>query len=82
MPTFMTLRMRLPVWPFHVPIAHAAAEIRHAVEHRVNFGHHVFAIGHDGGAARRAQRHVQYCAPLGYVDLLAREHRIDPRAQS
>ena len=62
-------------------VAHAAAERRHPVEHLVNLGHHVFAVGHDRRAARRAQRHVQNGAPLGDVDLLAREHRVDAPAQ-
>ena len=63
-------------------VAHAAAERRHPVEHLVNLGHHVLAVGHDRRAARRAQGHVQNGAPLGDVDLLAREHRVDAPAQS
>ena len=53
-------------------------EIRHLVEHGMDFGHHVLAIHHDGGVLRRAQGHVQDGAVLGHVDLLAAEHRVDP----
>ena len=82
MPMLMTLRIRLPVWPSPRTVAHAGAERRHPVEHLVHLGHHVFAVGHNRRAARRAQRHVQHGTTLCDVDLVAREHRVDPPAQA
>ena len=45
-------------------------------------GHDVLAIDDDRRAFRRAQRHVQDGAVFRDVDLLAAEHRVDPRAQA
>ena len=82
MPMLTTLRMRLPVWPFHAPLRTRLAEVGHLVEHGVDLGHDVLAVDDDGCALRRAQRHVQDGALLGDVDLLAAEHGVDPRAQA
>ena len=62
--------------------AHAVAEVRHLVEHGVHLGHHVLAVDDDGGAARRAQGHVQDRAIFRDVDLLTPEHGVDARAQA
>ena len=82
MPMLMTLRMRLPVWPFHCAAADAVGELGHLVEHGVDLRHDVLAVDDDRRALRRAQRHVQDRAVLGDVDLLAAEHGVDPRAQA
>ena len=82
MPMLMTLRMRLPVWPFQSPLRTRSGEVGHLVEHGVDLGHDVLAIDDDGCSSRRAQRHVQDGAVLGDVDLLAAEHGVDPRAQA
>ena len=82
MPMLMTLRMRLPVWPFHAPLRTRLAEVGHLVEHGVDLGHDVLAVHDDGRASRRAQGHVQDGPVLRDVDLLAAEHGVDPRAQA
>jgi hypothetical protein len=56
-------------------------ERRHTVEHRVDFGHDVGALGRDRGLTRRAQRDMQDRAVLGDVDVLAGEHRVDAVTQ-
>ena len=82
MPMLMTLRMRLPVWPFQAPLRTRSAKSRHLVEHRVDLGHDVLAVDDDRRVARRAQRDVQHRAVLGDVDLLAAEHGVDALAQA
>ena len=82
MPMLTTLRIRLPVCPFHSPLRTRSAEIRHLVEHRVDVGHDVFAIDDDRGAFGRAERHVQDGPLLGEIDLLAAKHGVDPLAQA
>ena len=81
MPMLTMLRMRLAGVAAPGAAAHAIGEVGHAVEHRVDPGHDVFAVNQDRLPLRRAQRYVQDGPLLGHVDLLAREHRIDPRAQ-
>ncbi len=81
MPMLTMLRIGLPVWPRHAPLAYAIGEIGHAVEHRMDLGHNVLAIDQDRLPSRRAQRDVQDGPLFGNVDLLAGEHRIDPRAE-
>ena len=56
--------------------AQARRESGHRVEHPVDIRHHIGAVDLDAGAARRAQRDVQYRAAFRGVDLLAGEHRI------
>ena len=82
MPMLMTLRMRLPVWPFHAPLRTRLAEVGHLVEHGVDLGHHVLAVHHDRCPSRRAQRHVQDRSVFRDVDLLASKHGVDPRSQA
>jgi hypothetical protein len=43
--------------------------------------HDIAAVGHDPFAARRAECHVKDGSILGRVDVLAREHRVDPPAE-
>ena len=58
MPMLTTLRIRLPVWPFHSPRADALGEVGHPVEHLVDLGHDVLAVDDDrlARAARAARR--------------------------
>ena len=81
MPILITLRMRLPVWPFQAPLRTRSAKVRHLVQNGVDLGHHVLAVVQDGRAARRAQRDVQHRALLRDVDLVAAEHGVDALAQ-
>ena len=82
MPILITLRMRLPVWPFQSPLRTPIGERGHLVEHGMNLGHDVLAVMDDRSAARRAQGDVQHRALLGGVDLLAAEHGVDALAQA
>ena len=82
MPILITLRMRLPVWPFQSPLRSAVGEGRHLVQHGMDLGHDILAVDDDGGAARRAQGDVKHRALLGDVDLLAAEHGVDALAQA
>src|SRR5262249_27490611 len=72
--------------PARVALPRAAAdatrEVGHPVEHGVDLGHHVPALDDDGGPLRRAQGDVEGGAPLRDVDLLAAEHRVDPRSEA
>ena len=56
MPMLTTLRMRLPVWPFHAPLRTRSAKSRHPVEHRVDLRHDVLAVDHDRRRSRGARR--------------------------
>ena len=82
MPMLTTLRMRLPVWPFHVAAADAVGESGHFVEHGVDVGNDIFAIDHDGFALGRAQSNVQDRALFRDVDFLAAKHGVDAFAQA
>src|SRR5205085_8784440 len=64
------------------PAAHAAGEVRHAIEHGMDARHDVLAVHDDARAAGGAQRDVQDGPTLGDVELLAGEHRLDARAQA
>ena len=79
MPMLTTLRMRLPVWPFHSPLRTRVGEGGHLVEHGVDAGDDVFAVDDDRFAFGRAQGDVQDGAVLGDVDLVAAEHGVDAR---
>ena len=82
MPMLTTLRMRLPVWPFHAPLRTRFAKSAIRSSTACTSRHDVLAVDHDRRAARRAQRHVQHRPVLGDVDLLAAEHRVDAFAQA
>ena len=72
MPMLMTLRMRLPVCPFHCAAADAIREVRHLVEDCVDLGHDVLSVHQDGCAFGRAQGHVQDGALLREVNFAPR----------
>jgi hypothetical protein len=82
MPMLITLRMRLPVCPFHFPLRTRLEKSGHLVEHRMDLRHHILAVDDDGGSFGRAQGHVQHRALLGGVDLLAAKHGVDSRPQA
>ena len=81
MPMLTTLRIGLPVWPFHSPAADPVGERGHPVEHLVHLLDDVDAVDDQRRAARHPQRDVQHGAVLGDVDPLAGEHRLDPLRQ-
>jgi hypothetical protein len=61
--------------------AHLIGERGHLPEHLVHVDDDVPPVDEDRLRRRRAQRHVKHSAPLGDVDLLAREHGLDARRQ-
>ena len=82
MPILMTLRMRLPVCPFHSPLRTRLEKCRHLVEHGMDLRHDILAVDEDGCAFGRAQGHVQDRALFRDVDLVSAKHGVDPRSQS
>ena len=62
------------------PLAAAdlVGEREHPGQHVIDVGHHVVTVDEDRGVRPVAQRDVQHGAIFGVVDLLAREHRVDP----
>ncbi len=81
MPMLTTLRMRLPVWPFHAPLRTRFAKSAIWSSTAWTSGTTFSPSTTIDASSRRAQRDVQHRAVLGDVDLLAAEHRVDPRAQ-
>ena len=71
-----TLRIGLPVWPFHSPERTRSAERGHAVEHLVHLRDDVDAVHDERAPLRHAQRDVEHRAVLGDVDPVAAEHRL------
>ena len=63
--------------PFPVAAADAFAERRHAIEHGMDVGNYILSVDQDFFPTRRAQGHVQHCALLGRIDLVAAPHRLD-----
>jgi len=63
-------------------VAHRPAERPHPVEHPVHLAHHVAAVDHQAGTPLGAQRHVEDGTVLGGVDVLPREHGVDPLPQA
>ena len=82
MPMLMTLRMRLPVCPFHSPLRTRLEKLAISVEHGMHLGHHVLAVDDDGCPFGRAQGHVQHRPLLRDVDLLSAKHGVDARSQT
>ena len=82
MPMLTTLRMRLPVWPFHAPLrtrfANAAIRSSTACTSGTTFSPST-TIEAPGGARSATCRTARFSVD---VDLLAAEHRVDPRAQA
>ena len=62
--------------------ADAVGEAGHLVEHGVDVRDDVLPVHDDRGVPRRAQGDVEDGPVLGDVDLLAAEHRVDPRSRS
>ena len=78
MPILITLRMGLPLWPFHAPDPHLVRKSRHPVEHRVDLGHYILAVDQDLCSRSRPQRDMQHGAVFADIDLFAGEHRVPP----
>src|SRR4029453_5695927 len=76
-PMLITLRMRLPVWPFHSPLRTRVAKAAMRSSTACTPGT-TFSPSTTTEAPRRAQRDVEHRALLGDVDLLAAEHRVAP----
>ena len=81
MPMLMTLRIRLPVWPFQAPLRTRSAKAAIRSSTAWTSGTTSSPSTRIDAPSRRAQRHVQHGALLGDVDLLAAEHRVDALAQ-
>ena len=81
MPMLMTLRMRLPVWPFHAPLRTRLEKSAILSSTAWTWGT-TFSPSTTIDAPRRAQGHVQDGPVLRDVDLLAAEHGVDPRSQA
>jgi hypothetical protein len=62
-----TFLIALPVCPL--------AEGAHPVEHQVHLFYDIRPVDDQRALARHAERHVEHCAVLGDVDVLAAEHR-------
>ena len=77
MPMLITFRMRFPVCPFHAPLRTRFGKCGHLVEHGVDLGHDVHAVGEDLLRPWGAQGDVQNRALFGDVDFVAREHGVD-----
>ena len=82
MPMLMTLRMRLPVWPFHSPL-------RTRLEKSAILSSTAWTSGTTFSPSTtmdaplgRAQGHVQDRPVLRDVDLLPSKHGVDPRSQA
>ena len=82
MPILMTLRMRLPVWPFQAPLRTRSQKSAILSSTSVDRRDHVFAINDDGSAFGSAESHVQHGALFRDVDLLTPEHGVDALAQA
>ena len=82
MPMLTTLRMRLPVWPFQVPLRTRSQKSAILSRTAWTSGHDVLAVDEDGLRPSGAQGDVQDGALLGDVDLVAAEHGVDAVAQA
>ena len=80
MPMLITLRMRLPVWPFQSPLRTRLAKSAILSRTACTSGTTFRPSYTNRRAARRAQRDMQHRAVFRDVDLLAAEHRVDPLA--
>jgi len=79
MPMLITFRIRLPVWPSHVP---PRTRLEKSAIRSSTAWYHIFAVDQDRLSFRHPQGDVQNGAFFGRVDLLAAKHRIGPRPQS
>ena len=62
--------------------AHGMGEMPHFAQHGVHFGHHVFAVHHDGRVGAVAQGDVQGGAVFRRVDFVAVEHLLHAFGQT
>ena len=62
--------------------AHGVGEMPHFAQHGVHFGHHVFAVHHDGRVGAVAQGDVQGGAVFRRVDFVAVEHLLHAFGQA
>ena len=76
MPMLITLRIGLPVCPFHSPERTRSEKARHPVEHLVDLLDDVLAVDDQRAVPRHPQRDVEDRAVLRDVDVLAAEHRV------
>ena len=81
MPMLTTLRIGLPVCPFHSPLRTRLAKAGHLVEHGMHLRNDVDAVDLDRLALRGTQGDVQHGPILGDVDLVAAEHGVDADPQ-
>ena len=58
--------------------SHLLGEGAHALDYRIDLGHHVLAVDHHRRIAAVAQCRVQHCTVLGVVDLVAGKHPFAP----
>src|SRR6185369_10385074 len=67
---------------FPFAAAYTTAELRHPVQHMVNFGYDIGSIYNDGFIFRSTQGYVQHGPLLGGVDLFPAKHRVDSCPQA
>ena len=82
MPMLTTLRMRLPVWPFHSPLRTRLEKSAILSSTAWTCGTTFLPSTTIDASSRRAQGDVQDGAVLGDVDLLAPKHGVDASAQA
>ena len=82
MPMLTTLRMRLPVWPFHAPLRTRSEKSAILSSTAWTSGTTFLPSTTIDAPLGRAQGHVQDGAIFRDVDLLAAEHGVDPLAQA
>ena len=82
MPMLMTLRMRLPVWPFHAPLRTRLAKSAILSSTAWTWGTTFSPSTTMDAPSRGAQGHVQDGPVFRDVDLLAPKHGVDPRSQA
>ena len=82
MPMLMTLRMRLPVWPFHSPLRTRSQKAAILSSTAWTSGTTSLPSTLIDFALGGAQSHVQHRALLRDVDLLAAEHGVDALPQA
>jgi len=82
MPMLMTLRIRLPVWPFHSPLRTRLEKPAILSSTSVDLRHHVLAVHHHGLPLGGTQGHMQDGPLFRDVDLLTAKHGIDASPQA
>ena len=82
MPMLTTLRMRLPVWPFHAPLRTRLQKSAILSSTACTWGTTFSPSTTMEARPRRAQGDVQDRAVFRDVDLVAAEHGVDAIAQA